>query len=94
MKKLLLIAVSFLSLAIIFAAGWASGVGRLKDRDKQPVSLTEDPVDEECPDEPKCHECPDNEDNTDLNRMHGRKFRIPLPPVTRDGHELKPKTLN
>ena len=100
MKKLLYVAVSFLSLTIIFAAGWASGVGTLNSKEEQPVALSKELIDEECPEcpeepekpeEPECPECPEKREKPDFHRLPGRKIRIPMPPVDRDGNGRNPK---
>ena len=87
MKKLLYFAVSFLSLAIIFAAGWASGVGTLKNKQEQPVGLSKDLNDDEKPanpDDSECPECPRNDEKPNFHRFYGYRLRLPVPPEERD----------
>lgn len=96
MKKLLYFVVSLLSLGVIFAAGWASGVGTITRDEKQPAAARSGEITEECPDCPDGDKCPEN--NTcpnDVNiHRHGFRMKIPFPPIDRDDIIRLPKTVS
>lgn len=92
MKKLLYFVLSVLSLAVIFAAGWASGVGTVTNIEKQPAAVRSK-TDDDCPD---CHEDerPDNKSETGNNRhTHGFRMKIPFPPIDPNDIIRLPKTV-
>ena len=97
MKKLLYFVVSLLSLSIIFAAGWASGVGTVTDKQNLPAAVNSDEITDECPECPEDEECPDDQHtepgkNIDIHRR-GFKMKLPVPPFDRDTIR-PPKTVN
>lgn len=95
MKKLLYFVVSVLSLGVIFAAGWASGVGTVRG-EQQPAAVRSGEVTDECPDGDKCPDdenCPENMKDINIHR-HGFRIKIPFPPIDRDDIIRLPKTVS
>lgn len=102
MKKLLYFVVSVLSLAIIFGAGWASGVSTVNRVNDSPAALIEESTEEcpDCPNEKKCpngEKCPkhgtEREKDFSLHR-HGFRMKIPFPPIERSDLIRLPKTVS
>lgn len=97
MKKLLYFVVSVLSLAVIFAAGWASGVGTVTRGEEQPAAVRTK-TDDDCPacpenDKlPEDEECPDDKCKDGNVHKHGFRMKIPFPPISRDDIIRLPKT--
>ena len=101
MKKLLYFVVSVLSLSVIFAAGWASGVGTVTSGEEKPAAVRSGEITEECPDCPDNDECPTedghhegiNKKDSNLHK-HGFRMKLPFPPIDRDDIIKFPKTVS
>lgn len=97
MKKLLYFVVSVLSLAVIFAAGWASGVGTVAGHEEQPAAVRSENVTDdshECPENDKCPDCEDGTENNLRRHKHGFRIKLPFPPIERDDTIRPPKSVN
>lgn len=96
MKKLLYFVVSLLSLSVIFAAGWASGVGTVSNRHDIPTAVRSNEITEECPECPDNGECPEHTCPKKDNKFHRHSFRIklPFPPFDRDSIIKPPKAVS
>lgn len=98
MKKLLYFVVSVLSLGVIFAAGWASGVGTVTNGANQPAALKSEEITDECPDCTGEDKLPDSDDGDTENNFkrhkYGFRMKLPFPHVERDDLIRSPKTVN
>lgn len=90
MKKLLYFVVSVLSLGVIFAAGWASGVGTITRGEEQPAAVRNGEHIDDCP---KDENFPENIKDLNIHR-HGFRMKIPFPPIDRDDIIRLPKTVS
>lgn len=83
MKKLLFFIASALSLAVIFGAGWASGVGKINSLQPATVENIETHDVEMQDEKDGCPDCPDGEDADSYfseRYRRGFRFRLPFPP--------------
>lgn len=90
MKKLFYVAATALSLGVIFAAGWASGVGTVKE--EQDTFKNIETYDDGCPDGGCGQDAPQNPEKRrkrkpdgqpDGENRFGFEIKMPVPPYSK-----------